>query len=47
MFFVINFSYLVIRFLLNSSMVKSKNEIGKVNDKKNMIRKSDKELGKF
>ena len=33
-FFVINFSYLVIRFLLNSSMAKSNNEIGKVNDKK-------------
>ena len=29
------FSYFVIRFLLNSSMVKSDNEIGKVNDKKN------------
>ena len=36
-FFVINFSYMVIRFLLNSSMVKSNNEIGKVNDKKNLI----------
>ena len=36
-FFVINFSYFVIRFLLNSSIVKSDNEIGKVNDKKNMI----------
>ena len=35
--FVINFSYFVIRFLLNSSIVKSDNEIGKVNDKKNMI----------
>ena len=33
-FFVINFSYFVIRFLLNSSIVKSDNEIGKVNDKK-------------
>ena len=33
-FFVINFSYFVITFLLNSSMVKSDNEIGKVNDKK-------------
>ena len=32
-FFVINFSYFVIRFLLNSSIVKSDNEIGKVNDK--------------
>ena len=29
-----NFSYFVIRFLLNSSIVKSDNEIGKVNDKK-------------
>ena len=36
-FFVINFSYFVIRFLLNSSIVKSNNEIGKVNDKKNLI----------
>ena len=36
-FFVINFSYFVTRFLLSSSMVKSDNEIGKVNDKKNMI----------
>ena len=36
-FFVINFSYFVIRFLLNSSIVKSNNEIGKVNDKNNMI----------
>ena len=36
-FFVINFSYFIIRFLLNSSIVKSDNEIGKVNDKKNMI----------
>ena len=33
-FFVINFSYFIIRFLLNSSIVKSDNEIGKVNDKK-------------
>ena len=33
-FFVINFSYFVIRVLLNSSIVKSDNEIGKVNDKK-------------
>ena len=33
-FFVINFSYFVIRFLLNSSIVKSDNEIGNVNDKK-------------
>ena len=33
-FFVINFSYFVIRFLINSSIVKSDNEIGKVNDKK-------------
>ena len=36
-FSVINFSNLVIRFLLNSSTVKSNNEIGKVNDKKNII----------
>ena len=36
-FFIIIFSYFIIRFLLNSSMVKSDNEIGKVNDKKNMI----------
>ena len=36
-FFVINFSYFIIRFLLNSSIVKSDNEIGKVNDKKNVI----------
>ena len=36
-FFFINFSYFIIRFLLKSSMVKSDNEIGKVNDKKNMI----------
>ena len=33
-FFVINFSYFIIRFLLNSSIVKSDNEIGKVNDKR-------------
>ena len=33
-FFVINFSYFVITFLLNSSMVKSDNKIGKDNDKK-------------
>jgi hypothetical protein len=33
-FFVINYSPLVIRFLLNSSIVKSDNEKGKVNDKK-------------
>ena len=33
-FFVINFSYFVIRFLLNSSVVKSDNKIGMVNDKK-------------
>ena len=38
-FFVINFSYFVIRFLLNSSLVKSDNEIGKVNEKKNLILK--------
>ena len=31
------FSYFIIRFLLNSSIVKSDNEIEKVNDKKNMI----------
>ena len=36
-FFVINFSYFVIRFLLNSSIVKSDNELGKANDKKNLI----------
>ena len=36
-FFVVNFSYFFIRFLLNNSIVKSDNEIGKVNDKKNMI----------
>ena len=36
-FSVVNFSYFVIRFLLNSSIVKSDNEIGKVNDKKNLI----------
>ena len=36
-FFVINFSYFIIRFLLNSAIVKSDIEIGKVNDKKNMI----------
>ena len=35
--FVINFSYFVIRFLLNISIVKSDNEIGKVNEKKNLI----------
>jgi hypothetical protein len=28
---------LVIRYLLNNSMVKCNNEIGKVNDKKNLI----------
>jgi hypothetical protein len=33
-FFVVNFSNFVIRFLLNSSIVKSDNEIGKVNDTK-------------
>ena len=35
-FFVINFSYFVIRFLLNNSIpiVKSDNKIGKVNEKK-------------
>ena len=46
-FFVINFSYFIIRFLLNSSIVKSDNERGKVNDKKNLIKKSDNEIGKF
>ena len=47
-FFVINFFYFVIRFLLNTSIVKSDNEIGKVNDKKkNPIWKSDNEIGKF
>jgi hypothetical protein len=35
-FFVIKFSYFVIRFLLNSSMVKSDNDIGKVNNNKKM-----------
>ena len=45
-FFVINFSYFVIGFLLNSSVVKD-NEIGKVNGKKNLIKKSDNEIGKF
>ena len=33
-FFVISFSYFVIRLLLNSFIVKSDNEIGKVDDKK-------------
>ena len=46
-FFVVNSSYFVIRFLLNSSIVKSDNEIGKVNDKNNMIQKSDNEVRKF
>jgi hypothetical protein len=46
-FFVINFSYFVIRFLLNSSIVKYDNKIGKVNDKKNLIKKSNNEIGKF
>ena len=41
--FVINFSYFVIRLLLNSSIVKSDNEIRKLNDKK----KFDNEIGKF
>ena len=36
-FFVINFSYFIISFLFDSSIVKSDNEVGKVNDKKNMI----------
>ena len=36
-FFVINFSYFVIRFLLKSFIVKSDSKIGKVNDKKNQI----------
>ena len=30
-----------------SSMVKSNDEIGKVNDKKNLIEKSNNEIGKF
>ena len=34
--FIGKFSYFVIRFLLNSSIVKSGNEIGEVNDKKNL-----------
>ena len=46
-FFVINFSYFVIRFLRNSSIVKSDNKIEKVNDKENMIKKSDNEIEKF
>ena len=33
-FFVVNFSYFVIRFLLNSFVVKSDNKIGKAIDKK-------------
>ena len=41
-----NFSYFVIRFLLISSLVKSDNEIIKVDDKKNLIWKSDNEIGK-
>ena len=36
-FFVIIFSYFVITYLLTSPIVKSDNEIGKVNDKKNLI----------
>ena len=32
---------------LNSSMVKSNNEIGKVNDKKNLIEKSNNKIGKL
>ena len=32
---------------LNSSMVESDNEREKVNDNKNMIQKSDNEIGKF
>ena len=36
-FFCHYFSYFVIRFLLNSFIVESDNEIGKVNDKKTMI----------
>ena len=31
------FHYFVIRFLLNNSIVKSDSEIGKVNDKKDLI----------
>ena len=46
-FFVINFSYFVIRFLLNSSIVKSDNKIGKVNDKKKYDLKISYEIGKF
>ena len=41
------FSYKRITFLLHSSIVKSDNEIGKNNDKKNMIKKFDNEIGKF
>ena len=44
MFFVITFSYLLIRFLLNSSIVNSDNEIGKINDIKNLIKKSDNKI---
>ena len=33
-FFVINFSYLVIIFLINRSIVKSNDEVGKVNEEK-------------
>ena len=41
------FSYFVIRFLLNSSIVKSDNEIGKVNEKRNLITKQENsEIGK-
>ena len=40
-FFVINFLYFVIRFLLNSSIVKSSNKIGRVNDKKKISFKNE------
>ena len=46
-FFVIAFSYFIIRFLFNSCIVKSDKEIGKVNDKKNRIKRSDNKIGKF
>ena len=46
-FFAINFSYFAIIFLLNSSIVKSDNEIGKVNDKKKFDLRSYNEIGKF
>ena len=46
-FFVINFSYFVIWFYYKAIKWKSDNEIGKVNDKKNLILKSDNDIGKF